>query len=125
MNSDQVMMTIRTVLTIVGPLLVTKGLVSSTGLDDWTNNMIALAGAALPVATWIWGLFAHSATGKIASVNATPGVKVVAESAPAQQVSAAPTPDDAKIAAVNAIDGVKVVKDTVSAPIVTTPPKTS
>lgn len=90
MNQDQVMSTIRTVLTILGPILVSKGLVSSTGLTDWTNNIITLVGAALPFGAWIWGLFAHTETAKIASVNAIDGVKVVNQTAPVAQVSAVP-----------------------------------
>lgn len=90
MNQDQVLSTVRTILTIVGPLLVTKGLVSSSGLDDWTNNIIALVGALMPFGSWIWGLFAHTETAKIASVNAIEGVKVVKQSEPVAQVSVAP-----------------------------------
>lgn len=105
--------------------LVSHNVIPAAQIDQATAVIGAIVVAGIGGALVWFKANMATVTSHIAAVNAAPGVKVVAQTSPAPQVSAAPTLDDAKIAAVNAIDGVKVVKDTVTAPIVTTPPKTS
>lgn len=66
-NTDQVLSLVRSVLTIVGAMLIAKGLVSTA---DWTTY----AGAILAVVPPVWGLFAHTDAAKLKSVEAMPEV---------------------------------------------------
>ena len=78
-NGDQVLSLIRSVMLIVGTWLGTKG-VSSTDVASLQSNVLTIGGALLALMPVVWGLFAHTHTAMIESVNAADnGVKVVAE----------------------------------------------
>ena len=78
-NGDQVLSLIRSVMLIAGTWLGTKG-VSSTDVASLQSNVVTIVGALLALMPVVWGMFAHTHTAMIESVNAADnGVKVVAE----------------------------------------------
>jgi len=84
MNPDQLGAIARQVLTAAGTLLALAGIVSP---DKWAVFSDSLVGAIAPIASLIgagtvvasalWGFFRHSASAKVSSTAALPGVKAV------------------------------------------------
>lgn len=67
-NQDQVLSLVRSILAIVGTMLATKGVVSSS---DWTTY----SGAILVFVPIVWSMFAHTDSAKLKAVEAMPDVK--------------------------------------------------
>jgi hypothetical protein len=88
MNQDQIMSLIRIVAGIVSGMLLTKGAISADDSNMLVSGVITIAGAIVGVAPIIWGIFAHTHTSMIQSVNAADnGVKVVSSASPALEVN--------------------------------------
>ncbi len=92
MNSDQVMSLIRGVLGVLVSVLVTRGVLTTDQGAQLVTYAVAAVGATFVLATFVWGIASHSHNAKIASVNAIPGVKVVAEDGPGVELAKLPTP---------------------------------
>jgi hypothetical protein len=84
MNTDQIQMVVRTILTIAGSMLVSKGIISANDLTTLTTLSLAFVGGAFALGSFAWSLYAHSQNAKIASVNAIPGVMVTTTTSPAK-----------------------------------------
>jgi hypothetical protein len=94
MNSEQVQSLVRTVLSVLGTFLVSKGLV---GTADWTT----IAGAVVMLAPVAWSMYAHTDTSALKVVAAMPDVaKIVAVPGASDGVAAAAkNPDMPKVVA--------------------------
>ena len=88
-NIDQLLSLVRAILQIVGTVLVTKSIVTTT---DWTTYSGAIL-MALPI---VWGLYAHTDTAKIEAAAAIP-------SGAGKDAAFAGVSDTAKLKAVEAM----------------------
>lgn len=82
-NTDQVLSILRQILTFGGGFVVAKGWID-------TETMAAAVGAVATLASTAWGIYVHTKTAKIASVNAIPEVKVVPSAGPGLTVTTPP-----------------------------------
>lgn len=60
MNHEQVMSLFRTIIQVVGGVLVTRGYVTEDQAGDLTNQLIMALGAGLTVGTTAWGIWARN-----------------------------------------------------------------
>src|ERR1017187_7511893 len=94
MNQDQLLSLLRTVLKIVGALLVAHGTAGINGAM-WEQ----ISGGVIMIAPVVWDMFVHTDAGKLAAVAAMPDVKniVVKVSATDGVAAAAADPTQPKI----------------------------
>ncbi len=91
MNQDQWLSLLRSLLTMFGPLLVAKGLVSAADEGALITATLGIVGSLMTFGPTVWGVFVHTHEAAIAAVNAnteTTGVKVVAATSPSPKVHA-------------------------------------
>lgn len=98
MNSDQVVMIIRWLLSVGGPVgayLVSRGYPADqiTGLQ---TAIISLCGAVPPLVSFIWGYFSHTDSANIKKVEANPGVAQIIIKPTATNGTAAAAADPAR-----------------------------
>jgi hypothetical protein len=73
-NNDQIMMFIRWLLSVGGPLgalLVARGM-SADQVNDLSTWLLTGFAVIPPAASFVWGMFAHTNAAKVAAVNAMP-----------------------------------------------------
>jgi hypothetical protein len=78
-NVDQILSIVRWLLSVGGPLgalLVARGMPAGD-VTALQGSIIAVIGAAPPVISFVWGLFAHTNSSKIAAVAAMPDVEKI------------------------------------------------
>lgn len=91
MNAAQIESAITSIIIAGGGFLVGKGYVTADQVTAFATATTTIFGAVLIVVPIIRKVYTASTTAKIAAVNATPGIKVVSQGAPAPQVSQPPT----------------------------------
>ena len=96
MNQDQMLSLLRTVMQIVGTIIVSHGTRGITGAL-WEQ----ISGVVIIIGPTIWSMYAHTDSAKLASVAAMSG--------PDRQAAFAGIPDSAKIASVTAMPDVKQI----------------
>ena len=88
LNKDQTMSLVRQILMFVAGLLITKGWLSSNNATALVTDVVTAIGSIAAAAPIVWGIYAHTQTAMIKSVNdADNGVKVVPNSSPTPPVS--------------------------------------
>lgn len=93
MNNDQLLSLLRTVLQIIGTIIVSHGTLGINGAL-WEQ----ISGVVIVIGPTIWSMYAHTDAAKLASVAAMPG--------PQKEAAFAGIPDSAKLAAVEAMPDV-------------------
>lgn len=93
MNNDQLLSLLRTVLQIIGTIIVSHGTLGINGAL-WEQ----ISGVVIIIGPTIWSMYAHTDSAKLASVAAMSG--------PDKQAAFAGIPDSAKLAAVEAMPDV-------------------
>ena len=79
MNFDQVLSLLRLLLGVSGPigaLLIARGMPAEQ-VTVLSTSIITVVGTLPPIASAIWGMFAHTNAAKIAAVTALPDVQAV------------------------------------------------
>jgi len=83
MNQEQILMLVRTVLQILGGVLVTRGLMTAGDESVLLTSMTTLTGSIVTVAPTIWGVWVRRNAGLKASAGALPNTMVVTTQATA------------------------------------------
>jgi hypothetical protein len=89
MNLDQLLSLLRTILKVVGGILVAHGYISDGGWEQ-------VAGLILTLAPIGWDLYVHSTSGKLAAVEAMDDVAKVITTPGATGAVAAAAADDSR-----------------------------
>jgi|ERR1039458_83369 hypothetical protein len=96
MNQDQMLSLLRTVLQIVGTIVVSHGTLDINGAL-WEQ----ISGVILVIAPTIWSMYAHTDSAKIATVAAMPDVKQIVVKADAVDGAARAAADPTQPKVVN------------------------
>ena len=78
-NLDQLMSIFRWLLSVGGPvssLLIARG-IPPEQVTSVTTGLLTILGAAPPIISFIWGMFAHTDKAKLQAVEAMPDVKKI------------------------------------------------
>ena len=77
MLSDQLTAQVRQVLTAIGALLATLGIMSPDAINSKINLVMTIVGPAMVAASSLWSIHSNLKSTQIASVNAMPEVSGV------------------------------------------------
>lgn len=91
---------IRTIVPLLGGILIARGVMNATQFDSLVNQFTTvitdvgvLIGLLAPVVTAVWGMVSHSNKAAVTAVASLPGVKVmVSDNAPADVKAVAADP---------------------------------
>ena len=100
-NLDQILSVIRWLLSVGGPLgalLIARGQTPEQ-VTAVSTAVLALVGALPPIISFVWGMFAHTDSAKLAAVEAMPAVTkiTVTPTAPDAVAQAAADPSRPKV----------------------------
>jgi hypothetical protein len=109
LNQEQALSTLRFFLTLVGGMLVSRGVLKADSVGALVSDIISVVSAAAVLGSYVWSLCVHTQTNAVAVVAAMPQVSgvvtmptvegaVLAASVPGPDVAAAGTPAATSIA---------------------------
>ncbi len=78
-NAEQLMSIVRWLLSVGGPvssLLIARGMPADK-VSAFTTAVLTVVGALPPIASFVWGMFAHTDKAKLQAVEAMPDVKKI------------------------------------------------
>lgn len=102
MNQEQAFSTLRFALTLIGGMLVSRGVLKADSVGTLVSDTISLVSAAAVLGSYAWSLRTHTEANAVAVVNAIPAVqgiitaptvegKALADAVPAETVAVAGT----------------------------------
>jgi len=98
LNTDQIMGQIRHILSGLGAVAVTLGIMSAGAVEAWTQVIVSIVGAALLLGGLIWSLFAHTNASTVAAAAAIPEVqKIETVNSPEGRALKASVPDSREV----------------------------
>ena len=110
MLSDQITAQVRQVLTAIGALLVTLGIMSPEAVGSKISFVMTIVGPAMVAASSLWSIQANLKATQIAAVNAMPEVEGVVTKNTMAGRELAKTIPDKTVAVAGTADAIAIAK---------------
>ncbi len=110
MNQEQIFSSLRFALTLIGGMLVSRGVLKADSVGTLVSDIISVVSAAAVLGSYVWSLRTHTEANAVAVANAIPAVqgiittqtiegKALAAAVPVSTVAVAGTSAAAAVAA--------------------------